>query len=103
MRPRSIAALALVGVVLTACSASVPENAGGEEIYLQLCARCHGEDLGGRVGPPLGPDSPVSEQPDEYLVFTIEHGRGRMPSFSSTLDERQVEELATYIRTVQLG
>lgn len=91
-------------LLLGACSVSrPPEDASGEEIYAQLCANCHGADLEGGVGPPLGPGSNAAEQPDAFLEVTILAGRGRMPSFSSTLNQAQVDRLIGYIREVQAG
>lgn len=97
---RSVIAVALL-VALTACSFGGPaEDAGGEEIYAELCARCHGADLGGGVGPALGPGSNSSSETDEYLEFTILNGRGRMPSFPS-LSQQQVDRLVAYMREVE--
>lgn len=91
-----------LSLILSACSFGEPaEGATGEEIYQELCASCHGGDLGGAVGPPLGPGSNSSDQPDEFLEVTITSGRGRMPSFSSTLDQEQLDRLIGYIRTEQ--
>lgn len=92
---------ALLVVLLGACVGRPPADATGEEIYLQLCARCHGDDLAGYVGPPLGPGSNAATQPDEFLLVTIERGRGRMPSFSSSLDDDQLGRLIVHIREVQ--
>lgn len=91
-------------IALGGCSLGKPPvDATGEEIYNQLCARCHGADLEGVVGPALGPGSDVAGEPDDFIEFTVVHGRGRMPSFASTLDEAQIRRLVTYIREVQQG
>ena len=88
--------------VFAAACVGVPEpDATGEEIYLQLCSRCHGDDLQGGIGPPLGPGSNAAEQPDAFLVITVEHGRGRMPSFSTVLDDQQLERLIGFLREEQ--
>lgn len=99
---RSVAVL--LALVLGACSVGGPEeDATGEQIYSELCARCHDADLsGGPVVPPLGPGSNVAGEDDEYIEFTIRNGRGRMPSFPS-LDETQLERLISHIREVQGG
>jgi cytochrome c551 len=90
-------------LVLSACSPGAPhEDASGEEIYAQLCARCHGSDLSGGVAPGLGPDSNAATEDDEYLEFTVSNGRGRMPSFPS-LSTEQLDRLVGYIREVQSG
>lgn len=91
----------LLAIVIAACSPGGPdEDATGEEIYADLCARCHGAELGGGFGPPLGPSSNAASEDDDYLEFTISNGRGRMPSFSS-LDEAQMSRLIAHIRDVQ--
>lgn len=99
---RRLIGLALAAGLLVGCSVGEPaEDATGEEIYQQLCARCHGPDLSGGVGPALGPDSNSASETDDFLEFTILNGRGRMPSFSSSLDEAQVGRLIAYIREEQ--
>lgn len=98
-------ALASLVIVVSACSVSRPGTGDtGEEIYQQLCANCHAEDLSGTpLGPPLGPGSDSASQPDAFLQFAIVNGKGSMPSFESSLDEGQVELLIDYIREVQSG
>lgn len=97
---RTVTTLALV-TALAGCTLGGPaDDATGEEVYAELCARCHGGDLGGGVGPALGPGSNSAEESDEYLEFTILNGRGRMPSFPS-LTAQQVDRLVTYMREVQ--
>jgi mono/diheme cytochrome c family protein len=101
---RRIMAMAAVFVALGGCALGRPAaDATGEEIYDQLCARCHGANLEGVIGPALGPGSEVAEEADDFIEFTIIHGRGRMPSFSSTLGGAQIDRLVVYIRGVQRG
>jgi mono/diheme cytochrome c family protein len=101
---RRLTVLALVGVFASACVGRPAADASGEEIYLQLCSNCHGDQLeGGISGPPLGPGSNSAAEPDEFLSVTITEGRGRMPSFSSTLTDAQVGRLIEYIREAQAG
>lgn len=76
-------------------------DATGEEIYLQLCSNCHGDELGGRIGPALGSGSAAADHPDAYFEATILEGRGRMPSFRSSLDDDQLDRLIGFIREVQ--
>lgn len=94
-------AIVFVALMVAGCNLGGPEeDATGEEIYVQLCARCHGADLSGGVGPALGPETNAALEDDEYLEFTILNGRGRMPSFDS-LDPAQIDRLVAYIREVQ--
>lgn len=95
--------MALV-LLVAACSVGQPdEDATGEEIYQQLCANCHAEDLSGGLGPALGPGSNSDRQPDEFLEFAIMRGRGSMPSFSSSLNSEQLDRLVRFLRRVQRG
>lgn len=100
MKPTRCVVAALVLLTLTACN-GLSEDAGGREIYIETCARCHASDLSGGVGPALGPDSNAAAQSDEYLVTTITDGRGRMPSFRQTLSGQQIERVVDYLRSVQ--
>jgi len=96
------AAIGLMLISVTACTLGRPaDDATGQEIYEQLCARCHGDDLSNGVGPDIGPGSNSAGETDEYLRFTIVNGRGRMPSFSTTLENEQIDRLVAYLREVQ--
>jgi mono/diheme cytochrome c family protein len=97
---RSIAAALIVGV-LAGCTAAPAPDATGEEIYLQLCSRCHGEDLAGGIGPALGPGSNTADQDDEFLELTVTRGRGRMPAFGSSLSADQLQRLIGFVRERQ--
>lgn len=98
---RRVTAALAAALVAGGCTLGSPSgHATGEEIYIQLCARCHGVDLEGGVGPGLGPGSNAVLEDDSYLEFTIRNGRGRMPSFSS-LDDVQIERLIRYLREAQ--
>lgn len=99
MKPSHL--LILLLVVAAGCTGRPADDATGEEIYLQLCSNCHGDDLGGGVGPALGPDSASAEHPDTFLEASILEGRGRMPSFRSSLDDDQLGRLIEYLREVQ--
>ena len=83
---------------LVACSPKVDGDATGEEIYLQLCARCHAQDLSGGIGPALGAGTPSAANPDAFIETAVTRGRGRMPSFGNSLDDGQVERLIEYMR-----
>jgi mono/diheme cytochrome c family protein len=88
-------------LVLAACTEPPPADATGQEIYQQVCSNCHGEDLAGGLGPAIGAGSNSADQDDEFLVLTITRGRGRMPSFDSTLSDEQIARLVEYLRAQQ--
>jgi cytochrome c550 len=98
---RSFLFLALLAGLLAACVGRPPADATGEEIYLQLCGNCHGDAYEGGLGPALGPGTEAAAQPDEFLRVTIMQGRGRMPSFQSSLTDGQVDVLIAHLREVQ--
>ncbi|MGQ0848278.1 MAG: c-type cytochrome [Actinomycetota bacterium] len=88
-------------VLIGACTEAPAPDATGQQIFEQICSRCHGVDLGGGIGPPLGSGSNSAEQDDAFLVLTISRGRGRMPSFNGTLSEEQVARVVEYVRSRQ--
>src|SRR5688572_12793497 len=96
---RSIIVLCLL--LMTACADPPPPEASGEEIYQQLCANCHGNDLNGGVGPAVGAGSNSAAQDDDFLVLTVTRGRGPMPSFESTLSDEQIARVVDYLRAEQ--
>jgi mono/diheme cytochrome c family protein len=86
---------------LVGCVERPPADASGAEIYEAVCARCHGEDLSGGIGPPIGPESNAAAQDDDFLRLTITAGRGRMPSFRNTLSTQQIERVIEHLRSEQ--
>jgi mono/diheme cytochrome c family protein len=93
--------LILVFLFAAGCTGRPPTDATGEEIYLQLCSNCHGDDLEGRIGPALGSGSTSADHPDTFFEATILDGRGRMPSFRTSLDDDQLVRLIAFLREVQ--
>ncbi|MEA3503240.1 MAG: cytochrome c [Actinomycetota bacterium] len=98
---RAVAAIViLVAVALTACSDA---SAGkyGADLFGVTCAHCHGSDLGGVVGPPLGAGSGAVVLTDEQIAGVISVGPGAMPAFADRLTDEQVESLIDYLRERQ--
>jgi len=93
-------ALALVAV---ACSDPV-EGKYGEDLFNATCAHCHGADLGGGIGPSIGPGSNAATNlSDEQLAGVIQIGPGAMPSYRSRLDAEQIASVIGYLRSIQDG
>jgi cytochrome c6 len=73
----------------------------GKEVFLgaSACGGCHTlADAGstGTVGPNLD-----EAQPDyELALDRVTNGQGGMPSFSSTLSEQQIADVAAYVSSV---
>jgi mono/diheme cytochrome c family protein len=88
-------------MLTVSCVGRPAEDASGQEIYLQLCSNCHGDTLEGGIGPPLGAGSDAAGRTDEFLRVAIHDGRGRMPSFSKSLEDDQIDRLITFLRLEQ--
>ncbi|HEY5652199.1 MAG TPA: cytochrome c [Acidimicrobiia bacterium] len=99
MRIRALSVLLML--LAAACTGPADPNASGDELYAQFCARCHGVELGGGVGPALGADSPAVERSDTYLADAIGNGRGSMPAFGNTLSDVQIDRVVDFIRAEQ--
>jgi mono/diheme cytochrome c family protein len=87
--------------LLTACGGGLEDNASGEEIYNARCSSCHRRDLSGGIGPALGPGSDAVDRPLDYYEITIRTGKGRMPSFGSTLTDAQITRVIEYVISIQ--
>lgn len=100
---RSLVLMLVAVVTLTGCVGGPAADASGPEIYSQLCARCHGADLSGGIGPALGAGSDLVDRADDYIEGVIRGGRGSMPAFGNTLDDGQIDRLIGFLRSEQSG
>ncbi len=103
---RTVAILALLTLTLAGCGGvgiGSTEGLFGEDLIDQICSRCHGSDLGGGIGPALGPGSNAATNlTNEQIAGVLEVGPGAMPSFKRLSDE-QVASVIAYLRWVQTG
>jgi mono/diheme cytochrome c family protein len=74
---------------------------GGAEVYALICQGCHmpaGQGaVGGGAYPALAANAKLASS--TYLVYTVVNGRKGMPPFGDALDDTQIAQLATYLRT----
>lgn len=100
--PRRLVVSVVVGVLAVFAGGCVSGSEGkfGEELYQHSCATCHGEDLGGGIGPALGPGSNAIDLTDEQLAGAIRVGPGSMPGYGHLTDD-QVDSLVQYLRQRQ--
>ena len=78
-------------------SAAQPAIGQGQKVYMQArCFACHGEYGFGGVGPRFRQDHFLGLS--DYVVGQILVGRGVMPSFARTLNDKQIADVASYIR-----
>lgn len=80
------------------------DPAAGKEVFLgtAACGSCHTlADAGtsGSIGPSLDATSPSYDK----VVERVTNGQGVMPSFSSTLSEEQIQDVAAYVSSVAGG
>jgi mono/diheme cytochrome c family protein len=101
VRAVSIIAFALFALAIVGCSDPV-EGKYGEDLFRATCAHCHSADLGGGIGPALGPGSSAHlELNDEQIGSVIIVGPGAMPSYGSRLDAGQIASVIAYLRAEQ--
>ncbi len=83
--------------------ADTPDLAGGQDIFEEFCAACHGYD-GIRIIPevPNFADGESLDKADSDLLASIRDGKGEvMPLWSNDLDEQQMRDVLAYIRTLR--
>lgn len=98
---RTVVALALLCVIVLPACGDPSEGKYGADLFGTTCAHCHGSDLAGGVGPPLGAGSGAAALSDEQIAGVIGVGPGAMPTFADRLTGRQVESLIDYLRERQ--
>jgi mono/diheme cytochrome c family protein len=70
----------------------------GQKLFGRNCAHCHGDDARGDEGPDLH----NLKLSDARIAKRIKDGvKGEMPSFGTKLDDRDVEALTAYLRTLK--
>lgn len=91
--------LAVLMLAAYACGGEpVPDDAAGGEIYVQVCAVCHGADLSGGAGPRLaGEGAGSADKPESYFIQSISAGIGSMPAMRGTLTEDQIRRVSRYV------
>lgn len=97
------AALAAAAATLLSLSGEVFGDQHGDGIlgvYAQHCARCHGPDRLGGIGPALLPENLHRLKPDKAIT-TIRDGApaSQMPGFADQLSSGDIEALAKLIYT----
>jgi cytochrome c6 len=76
----------------------------GKEVFLGAsgCGSCHTLADAGTSGA-IGPNLDESQPSFELAVDRVTNGQGAMPSFSSTLSEQQIADVAAYVSTAAGG
>jgi cytochrome c6 len=73
----------------------------GKEVFLGTagCASCHTLSDAGSTGA-VGPNLDDAKPSEELVLDRVTNGQGGMPSFSSTLTEQQIADVAAYVSSV---
>ena len=72
----------------------------GSNIYVKYCAECHGGDGRGVIaGTPSFRDGALMRRSYSDLVTVTREGKNLMPAYRGLLDEQQIDDVITYIRT----
>ena len=73
----------------------------GREVYGSECARCHGENAEGGVGPAVGNAAFLALASDAFIRYTIEHGRDgtQMVPFGGVLAPQDIDAVTAYLRS----
>lgn len=74
--------------------------AKGKAIFAKSCAVCHKEDGGGIVGPNLTDDYWLHGHDIKNIFKTIRYGINAMPQWQNTYSNKEIAEVASYIKTL---
>ena len=74
--------------------------AEGKKIFTSSCAACHKEDGGGMVGPNLTDDYWMHGGDIKSIFKTIRYGINAMPQWQSTYSNKQIAQLASYVKSL---
>src|ERR1035437_1594716 len=98
-----------VAVILLAASIVVPAFAqtSSADTYKAKCAMCHGAD--GLAATPVGKSMKVLsfkapemvKASDAQFLASTKSGKGKMPAYKDKLTDAQINDLISYIRTLQ--
>ncbi len=97
---RKTAAAVLAVLTIAGCSGPA-DDVFGADLYSSSCAHCHGSDLAGGIGPPLGPGSNAATLTDQQIIGVIRIGPGAMTSFGNRFTQAQLDSLVDFLRTEQ--
>jgi mono/diheme cytochrome c family protein len=73
------------------------DAAAGEAVFASAgCASCHTLEAAGSTGT-VGPNLDDAKPDHDLVVDRVTNGSGAMPSFSGTLSEQQIQDVAAYV------
>ncbi|MFP4634776.1 MAG: c-type cytochrome [Nitriliruptoraceae bacterium] len=111
----------IAAYILSVQTGEVPEaeefvGRSGEDVFDDNCARCHGEDAGGYVGPQLinvferygwsGEDDETLEDAREHVEYVVRNGiyftdQASMPPFDQELSDDAIDAVIDHLEGLQ--
>jgi mono/diheme cytochrome c family protein len=91
---------AIAGAAGLAHSPAGAQAIDGKAVFLKNCAACH--QAGGKGIPGAFPalaGNPFVQGPGREVATVLLKGRGGMPNFSGSLDDPEIAEVLSYVRT----
>jgi cytochrome c oxidase subunit 2 len=67
----------------------------GEQLFSGVCAKCHGDEGQGLIGPGLSSSTVSNAASVEQIV---RNGRGKMPAIGSDWEDREMKALTDYLK-----
>src|SRR5271166_5255727 len=99
----------MAALVLLATSMALPafSQAPGADTYKAKCAMCHGAD--GLAATPMGKnmkilsfkDPAMIKATDAQFIASTKNGKGKMPAYKGKLTDAQINDVISFIRTLQ--
>ena len=80
-------------------SSSTAKSGPGYDVYLANCARCHGQDGQGGVGPKLAGVVTGAFPDAQQEIAVVRDGLAGMPSFKNDLSAAQIQDVVAYTRS----
>jgi mono/diheme cytochrome c family protein len=73
----------------------------GAALFASNCARCHGSDGGGGIGPQLSGGKVVKDFPKvSAQIALVRKGQDGMPGFGDQLSPAEIQQVVEYTRTL---
>jgi mono/diheme cytochrome c family protein len=79
--------------------ATAAKSGPGYDVYVSNCARCHGQDGEGGIGPQLAGQVTTNFPDAKAEIAFVRAGRDGMPSFAGQLSPTEIEDVVAYTRT----
>jgi cytochrome c oxidase cbb3-type subunit III len=92
--------------ILSACAFApqLKSQQPGQQLFVSMCAGCHGLDArGGEHAPNIATSPDIQQMSDLDLVRVIRNGipSAGMPGFGTSLKSAQLESIVSYLRVLQ--